>query len=116
MAIDLRVLPQFMQEWIESLGLVKDIQDLSVEREAVPYVSYGERKSFVSTNYLDVKVIIPPLEHCCRFVQFKGEWMKAGENTDIAYTGKHETVVENKELDDNDAFDLMDSIRDELWK
>lgn len=108
--------PKVMHEWIESLGNVEDIKAVEVFRDCADVTSYGGSRIHAPTGYVKLKVTIPPLEHCCTFVQFRGEWMKADENTDIVYTSKYETKIEKQELSDKDAFDLMDSIRDELWK
>lgn len=111
-----KVLPTAMREWIESLAPIGTVVDIEVSRGCVDVESYGGSRIHVPINYLRLKVTIPPLEHCCMFVEHNGQWMKSDENTDIVHTGKHETVVEKQELNDSDAFDLMDSIRDELWK
>ena len=46
------------------------------------------------------------------------EWKLLPSTTYINcdYIVKYEAIVGKEELSDNDAFDLMDSIRDELWK
>lgn len=108
--------PKVMYDWIENLGNVEDIKDVEVIRDHLGYVSDGGYKLYTSNNCLKLKVTIPPLEHCCTFVQYQGEWMRVDENTDISCAIKHETVAQKQELSDVDAFDLMDSIRDELWK
>jgi|SRR5712672_191100 len=54
-----------------------------------------------------------------KWYKFKG-WIYGGESvfpvTDwqISYASSYETVVEKQELTDSDAFDLMDSIREEI--
>ena|SRR5258706_240826 len=110
------MLPKAMREWIESLAPVGRVVDIEIHRNVFGCDSYDGNRLHVPSDYLKLKVTIPPLEHCCTFTQYQGEWVKADENTDISCTIKHETVVQKKELNDNDAFDLMDSIRDELWK
>lgn len=112
----IEVLPTVMREWIESLAPVGKVIDIEVSRDHWGYESNGGYRYTIPTNYLRLKVTIPPLEHCCMFMQYQGQWVRADGNTDIVYTGKHETIVEKEELNDNDAFDLMDSIRSELWK
>ena len=105
-----------MSEWIESLGPVEDIKDIEVVGDCVALESDGGYRINVPSDCLKLKITIPPIEYCCTFVQCNGGWMRVNEYGDISYTGKNETKVEKEELNDNDAFDLMDSIRDELWK
>ena len=110
------ILPKNMGDWIESLGPVEDIKDIEVIRDCAYYESDGGYRVCIPSDCLKVKVIIPPLEHCCIFVQCNGGLMRVGEYGHIVHDVRRKTVVEKQELNDNDAFDLMDSIRDELWK
>jgi len=122
---NLEVWPKFIRDWIEGLGPLGDIIDIEVSRDCVAYISDGGFRKAIPNGYFKVKVTIPSLEHCCTFVKYNGEWTIADENADIVYPSRdenidisyassYETVVEKQELTDNDAFDLMDSIREEI--
>lgn len=123
--------PQALKDWIEQdLGWkAQDIREIEVEFQKLEgkYQKYGSLiKASVTREYLGV---CENKSH--QFLQFpNGDWHKFkgwmhGYGNDsvfpvtdwqIAYTPDFETKVQKQELDDNDAFDLMDSIRGELWK
>jgi len=112
----IEMLPSVMQEWIKSLVPIGECADIEIRRDCNTFVSYRGYRVNLPSSCLQLKVTIPPIEHHCMFVECNGGWMRVDEYGEIVYTGKNETKVEEQELNDNDAFDLMDSIRDELWK
>jgi hypothetical protein len=123
--------PQALKDWIEQdLGWkAQDLREIVVKFQELEgiYAKYGVlAKAFVTREYLGVYE-----EKSHQFLQFpNGNWHKFkgwmyGYGNDsvfpitdwqIVYTPDFETKVQKQELNDNDAFDLMDSIRDELWK
>ena len=121
--------PQALKDWIEQdLGWkAQDLREIVVKFQELEsrYQKYGTVvEASVTRNKLTV---LETRKH--QFLQlrngewqkFKG-WMESGNSVfpitdwEICYTSSYETVVEKKEMDDRDAFDLMDSIREELWK
>lgn len=124
--------PKALRDWIEQdlKWEIKNIKEFIIERQASDSGDdYTQHKRGL---LVDVSVtgwiegVYEIRKH--QFLQLpSGEWQKhkgwiqVGNLTlpvvdwQISYDAEIETKVENKEMRDSDAFDLMDSIREELW-
>ncbi len=123
--------PKPLRDWIEQdlKWEINNIKEFIIEWQA--FSSEDDYAKFKHGSLVDVSVTgwiegaYEIRKH--QFLQLpNGEWQKhkgwvqVGDFTlpvvDWDISHDPEIIPEKKEMNDNDAFDLMDSIRDELWK
>ena len=125
--------PKALRDWIEQdlKWEIKNIKEFIIEHQA--FSSEDEYRKFKHGSLVDVSVTgyiegaYQIRKH--QFLQLpSGKWQKHKGwiqvcdvilpviDWQLSYDAEMETKVENKEMRDIDAFDLMDSIREELWK
>lgn len=128
--------PSVIRDWIEQdLGWnIQDVKDIMIDHQMMTIGPYDRK--YTCLGYMDVSISVKTADgyevRKHRFLQLpNGEWSKRKEwlwiggkdgnflpvaDSQISYISGYETKAEKQEMNDRDAFNLMDSIREDLWK